>query len=74
MSIFAPILINIYRSAAALYTGGDILFSEEGTTQGDALAMSMYALATASCIGYCYNSKLNACTNKAFSSTSTRFM
>ena len=30
---FAPILINTYRSAAALYTDGDILFSEEGTTQ-----------------------------------------
>ena len=43
---FAPILINTYRSAAALYTGGDILFSEEGTTQGDPLAMPLYALAT----------------------------
>ena len=30
---FAPILINTYRSAAVLYTGDDILFSEEGTTQ-----------------------------------------
>ena len=26
-----------------------------------------------SCIGYCYNSKANACTTKAFSSTSIRF-
>ena len=43
---FAPILINTYRSAAALYTGGDTLFSEEGTTQRDPLAMPMYALAT----------------------------
>ena len=43
---FAPILIKTYRSAAALYTDGDILFSEEGTTQGDSLAMPMYALAT----------------------------
>ena len=43
---FAPILINTYRSAAALYTGGDILFSEEGTTQGNPLAMPMYVLAT----------------------------
>ena len=43
---FTPILINTYRSAAALYIGGDILFSEEGTTQGDPLAMPMYALAT----------------------------
>ena len=70
---FPPILINTYRSAAALYTGGDLLFSEEGTTQGDPLAMPMYSLATASCIGYSYNSKENACTNKTFSSTSTRF-
>ena len=28
---FAPILINTYRSAAALYIGGDTLLSEEGT-------------------------------------------
>ena len=43
---FVLILINTYRSAAALYTGGDILSSEEGTTQGDPLTMPMYALAT----------------------------
>ena len=42
---FAPILINTYRSAATLYIGGDTLLSEEGTTQGDPLAMPMYALA-----------------------------
>ena len=43
---FAPILINTYRSAAGLFIAGDILLSEEGTTQGDPLAMLMYALAT----------------------------
>ena len=43
---FAPISINTYRSAAGLYIDGDMLFSEEGTTQGDPLAMPMYALAT----------------------------
>ena len=44
---FAPILINTYRSAATLYIAGDFLqlLSEEGTTQGDPLAMPMYALA-----------------------------
>ena len=29
---FAPILINSYRSAAALYIAGDMLLSKEGTT------------------------------------------
>ena len=43
---FASILINTYRSAVVLYTSGDILFSEEGTTQGDPLPMPMYSLAT----------------------------
>ena len=43
---FAPILINTYRSAAALYIAGDTLLSEEDTAQGDPLAMSMYGLAT----------------------------
>jgi len=42
----ATILINCYRSPAALYISGDILYSQEGTTQGDPLAMPMYALAT----------------------------
>ena len=43
---FAPILINSYRSAAALYIAGDMLLSKEGTTQGDPLTIPMYALAT----------------------------
>ena len=43
---FAPLLINTYRSAAGLFIAGDVLFSEEGTIQGDPLAMPMYALAT----------------------------
>ena len=40
---FAPILINTYRSAATLYIADDTLLSEEGTTQGDPLAIPMYA-------------------------------
>ena len=41
----ATILINIYRCPAELFTGGEVLLSEEGTTQGDPLAMAMYGLA-----------------------------
>ena len=43
---FPTLLINNYHSPACLFISGDILMSEEGTTQGDPLAMSMYALAT----------------------------
>ena len=31
---FAPILINVYWSPASLFISGDVLLSEEGTTQG----------------------------------------
>ena len=41
----APYLINTYRRNAALFVGGDVLQSMEGTTQGDPLAMAMYAIA-----------------------------
>ena len=46
---FSTILINTYRSPACLYVDGDVLYSEEGTTQGDPLAMLFYALATVTC-------------------------
>ena len=39
-------LINTYRAPSELYMDGDVLLSQEGTTQGDPLAMPMYALAT----------------------------
>ncbi len=39
-------LINTYRAPSDLFMGGNVLFSQEGTTQGDPLAMPMYALAT----------------------------
>ena len=42
----AVALINCYRDEASLFVGGETLFSREGTTQGDPLAMSMFALAT----------------------------
>ena len=37
---------NTYSRPARLFVGGETLLSEEGTTQGDPLAMSMYAVAT----------------------------
>ena len=42
----ATILINKYPAPSDLFVDGDTLQSQEGTTQGDPLAMSMYALAT----------------------------
>ena len=37
-------LINTYRQDPSLFIEGECLFSSEGTTQGDPLATSMYAL------------------------------
>ncbi len=38
------ILINLYRMDSSLFIGKDTLLSREGTTQGDPLAMIMYAV------------------------------
>lgn len=44
---FATVLINTYRSPSRLIIGdGKEILSLEGTTQGDNLAMSFYALST----------------------------
>ena len=40
------LLINMYRAPSDLFIDGDIILSLEGTTQGDPLAMPMYAIAT----------------------------
>jgi len=40
----ATILINTYRGNVPLFIDGKQLFSSEGTTQGDPLAMAMYAI------------------------------
>ena len=42
--LFSIVLVNSYQSDVNLYIGGEILLSEEGITQGDPLAMPMYAL------------------------------
>ena len=42
----AKVLINTYRNNTQLFAGGETLLSQEGTTQGDPLAMAMYAIST----------------------------
>ena len=42
----SPILINTYRSNSCLFIDGQCILSKEGTTQGDPLAMAMYAIGT----------------------------
>ena len=39
------IIINTYRNESELFIEGNTLHSQEGTTQGDPLAMAMYAIA-----------------------------
>ena len=43
---FATIAINIYRSPSRLFVCGTEIASEEGTTQGDNFAMSLFAIGT----------------------------
>ena len=40
------ILINTYRNSSQLFIDGQCILSKEGTTQGDPLAMAMYAIGT----------------------------
>lgn len=42
----STVLVNCYRHPSPLFVGGSSLLSQEGTTQGDPLAMAMFALAT----------------------------
>ena len=41
----ATVLINTCRKETPLFIDGETLYSQEGTTQGDPLAMAMYAIA-----------------------------
>ena len=40
----SPLVTNTYRHPANLYVGGETIKSSEGTTQGDPIAMPIYAL------------------------------
>ena len=40
----SPIAINTYRQPTCLIVGGEVILSSEGTTQGDPIAMPLYAL------------------------------
>ena len=40
----APALTNIYRYHSEIFVACETILSEEGTMQGDPLAMAMYAL------------------------------
>jgi hypothetical protein len=42
----APAIVNTYRANPQLFVDGEVIYSREGTTQGDPLAMAMYAIAT----------------------------
>ena len=52
--VLAPILVNTYRQDAFLFTEDHAIFSSEGTTQGDPLAMAMYAIGTLPLIGFSF--------------------
>ncbi len=41
---FAAVLVNTYRSEPSLFIDGETIPSREGTTQGDPLAMAVYAI------------------------------
>ena len=51
----ATIFINTYREPSELFVNGQTVWSEEGTTQGDPLAMLLYALATVPLINHLSN-------------------
>ena len=54
----AKILINTYREDIQLFIDGETLLSQEGTTQGDPLAMAMYAIAITPLIHHLENNSV----------------
>ena len=48
----ATILINIYQSDVQMFISSETILSQEGTTQGDPLSMTMYTIASAPLIQY----------------------
>ena len=57
----AKVLINTYREGAPLYIDGETLVSQEGTTQGDLLAMALYGIAVIPLICRLWMNKCNKC-------------
>ena len=55
----ANILINTYRKDVPLYIDGHHIFSSEGTTQGDPLAMVMYSMSVTPLIASLQDSHVN---------------
>ena len=56
----ATILTNTYRQESSMFIGGEVIPSCEGTTQGDPLAMAMFALAVLPLIDS-LNPEVNQC-------------
>ena len=54
----ATILTNTYRNSSHLFIDGETLLSQEGTTQGDHLAMAMYAIGILPLIDHVQNDAL----------------
>ena len=43
---FGPVAVNMYRTSSRLFVDGSEMLSKEGFTQGDNLAMALFAIAT----------------------------
>ena len=57
----SKILINTYREDVQLFIDGEVLLSQEGTTQGGPLGMTMYAVAITPLIHLSKTERLGRC-------------